>query len=47
MDYSGGAQFQNDDNLELALEFVREQKEFMQVNTHSQSIYLLFFKLFL
>ena len=41
MDYS--AQFQNDDDLELALEFVREQKEFMQVNTHSQSFYLLFF----
>ena len=32
-----------DDDLELALEFVREQKEFMQVSAHSQSFYLLFF----
>ena len=46
MDYSGGAQFQNDDDLELALGFVREQNEFMQVNTHSQSFYLLLFELF-
>ena len=34
MDYS--AQFQNDDDLELVLEYVREQEELMQVNTHSQ-----------
>ena len=41
MDYS--AQFQNDDDLELALEFVREQKEFMQVNTLSIILLVVFF----
>ena len=40
---SGG----NVDDFELALEFVRDQEEFMQVScfTLSQSFYLLFFSL--
>ena len=40
MDYS--AQIQNDEDLELALEFVMEQKEFMQVNTLSIIILVVF-----
>ena len=40
MHYSGGTPFQNVDDFELALEFVREQQELEQVNwfTHILSI---------
>ena len=32
MNYSGGAQLQNLDDFKLALEVVREQEEFLQIN---------------